>query len=124
MMEATEKLAAQVGTRSACEVLGVPRSSLYEQRRRWRHPTPELKGPATWTYFYLYVIIDIFSRYVVGWMAAEKENSAHAIRLIRETCDKEGIAPGEFLSNLQTFKPSNGERSEPRVVDESPWDGL
>ena len=41
-MEATEKLSAKVDTRSACDALGVPRSSLYEQRRRWRHPTVTL----------------------------------------------------------------------------------
>ncbi len=39
-----------------------------------------------WTYFYLYVIIDIFSRYVVGWLVASRENSDLAVHLISETC--------------------------------------
>lgn len=41
-----------------------------------------------WTYFYLYVILDIFSRYVVGWMVAERESAELAKRLIAETCRK------------------------------------
>ncbi len=46
-------------------------------------PYTKLKGPAKWEYFYLYVILDIFSRYVVGWMVAEHENAKLASRLIR-----------------------------------------
>jgi putative transposase len=43
-------------------------------------------GPVKWSYFQLYVIIDIFSRYVVGWMIAHRESSTLAGRLIEETC--------------------------------------
>jgi putative transposase len=53
-------------------------------------------GPAKWTYFYLYVILDIFSRYVVGWMLAPRESAALAERLIAETCTKQGIEPGQL----------------------------
>ncbi len=53
----------------------------------------KLLGPTKWTYFYLYVILDIFSRYVVGWMLADRENSALAGRLIEETCHKQGVEP-------------------------------
>jgi len=53
-----------------------------------------VKGPVKWTYYYLYVILDIFSRYVVGWMVATRESSELARRLIDETCDKQGIEPG------------------------------
>jgi transposase InsO family protein len=53
-------------------------------------------GPAKWTYFYLYVILDIFSRYVVGWMVAHRESAALAERLIAETCEKQGIKPGQL----------------------------
>jgi transposase InsO family protein len=49
---------------------------------------PKLKGPVKWTYYYLYVILDIFSRYVVGWMIAERESATLAKRLIAETCAK------------------------------------
>jgi putative transposase len=53
-------------------------------------------GPAKWTYFYLYVILDVFSRYVVGWMVAHRESAALAQKLIRETCMRQGIAPGQL----------------------------
>jgi putative transposase len=51
----------------------------------------KLHGPAKWTYYYLYVILDIFSRYVVGWMVASRESAALAEVLIRQTCVKQGI---------------------------------
>ena len=57
----------------------------------WSWDITKLKGPAKWTYFYLYVIIDIFSRYVVGWMVAHRESAALAKRLIADTCEKQQI---------------------------------
>jgi putative transposase len=48
----------------------------------------KLHGPATWTYYHLYVILDIFSRYVVGWMVATCESAALAGKLIAATCAK------------------------------------
>lgn len=62
----------------------------------WSWDITKLLGPAKWTYFYLYVILDIFSRYVVGWMIAPHESAALAERLIAETCAKQGIAPGQL----------------------------
>ena len=59
----------------------------------WSWDITRLLGPKRWTYFYLYVLLDIFSRYVVGWMVAERENSALAARLIEQTCLKQGIEP-------------------------------
>ena len=56
----------------------------------------KLKGPAKWTYYYLYVILDIFSRYVVGWMIAMREAGALAKRLIASTCEKQGIEEGQL----------------------------
>jgi putative transposase len=58
----------------------------------WSWDITKLLGPAKWTYFYLYVILDVFSRYVVGWMIAERETAALAETLIAETCAKQGIA--------------------------------
>ena len=55
---------------------------------------PKLLGPAKWTYFYLYVILDIFSRYVVGWMVAHRESAALASKLIEQSCRRQGITPG------------------------------
>ena len=57
----------------------------------WSWDITKLLGPVKWTYFYLYVILDIFSRYVVGWMVAHRESAVLAERLIRETCEKQGI---------------------------------
>ena len=62
----------------------------------WSWDITKLLGPAKWTYFYLYVILDIFSRYVVGWMLAPHESAALAERLIAETCAKQGIEPGQL----------------------------
>jgi putative transposase len=62
----------------------------------WSWDITKLKGPAKWTLFYLYVILDIFSRYVVGWMLSHAESAAQAKRLIGETCDKQGIVPGQL----------------------------
>ena len=59
----------------------------------WSWDVTKLLGPKKWTYFYLYVLLDIFSRYVVGWMVADRENSALAGRLIEETCHKQGVEP-------------------------------
>ncbi len=62
----------------------------------WTWDITKLRGPAKWTYFYLYVVLDIFSRYVVGWMIAHAERAALAKRLIDETCAKEAVEPGSL----------------------------
>lgn len=62
----------------------------------WSWDITKLKGPQKWTYFYLYVILDIFSRYVVGWMLAHRESAVLAERLIEATLKKQGIGPGEL----------------------------
>lgn len=58
----------------------------------WSWDITKLHGPAKWTYYHLYVIIDIFSRYVVGWMLAERETAALAEKLLADTVTKQGIA--------------------------------
>ena len=62
----------------------------------WSWDITKLKGPQKWTYFYLYVIIDVFSRCVVGWTVAIRESSALAQILFQETCEKHGIAPDQL----------------------------
>jgi putative transposase len=62
----------------------------------WSWDITKLLGPVKWSYFYLYVILDIFSRYVVGWMIAPNESSALAKRLIAETCEKQNVLPGQL----------------------------
>ncbi len=88
-------------------------AQVHERRRQLRHPryaAPELlatgpnqlwswditklKGPVKWTYFYLYVILDVFSRYVVGWMAALRDSATLAQRLIAQTCERQGVERG------------------------------
>jgi putative transposase len=86
------------------------RQQVRERRDQLRHPTytkPELlatgpnqlwswditklRGPVKWTYYYLYTILDIFSRYVPGWLIATCESASLAKQLIAETCTKQGI---------------------------------
>ena len=62
----------------------------------WSWDITKLLGPAKWTYFYLYVILDIFSRYTVGWLIAHRECSELASRLIRETCEKQDVKPDQL----------------------------
>jgi putative transposase len=56
----------------------------------------KLHGPAKWTYSYLYVILDIYSRYAVGWMLATRESAVLAEKLIAETAAKQGISRGQL----------------------------
>jgi putative transposase len=60
----------------------------------WSWDITKLKGPAKWTCFHLYVILDIYSRYVVGWLIAPRESAELAEQLIADTVEKENIAPG------------------------------
>jgi len=62
----------------------------------WSWDITKLLGPAKWTSYSLYVILDIFSRYVVGWMVAHQESAALAERLIAATCEKQEIVPGQL----------------------------
>ena len=62
----------------------------------WSWDITKLLGPAKWTYFYLYVILDVFSRYVTGWMVAMRESAELAKRLIEQSCAKQNIQPGQL----------------------------
>jgi putative transposase len=57
----------------------------------WSWDITKLKGPAKWTYFYLYVILDVFSRYVVGWTVQHREGAQLAKALIRQACEQQKI---------------------------------
>ena len=63
----------------------------------WSWDITKLKGPQKWSYFYLYVILDIFSRYAVGWMVARRESAELAKHLISESCQKQNIQPGQLI---------------------------
>ena len=62
----------------------------------WSWDITKLLGPTKWSYFYLYVLLDIFSRYVVGWMVAHRESAQLAKRLIAESARKQSIEPGQL----------------------------
>lgn len=62
----------------------------------WSWDITKLLGPAKWTYFYLYVILDVYSRYAVGWMVAHREQAELAERLIAETIAKQDVPPGQL----------------------------
>jgi putative transposase len=101
----------------------------------WTWDITKLRGPAKWTYYYLYVIIDVFSRYVVGWMVAERECASLARRLFEETCAKQGIVPGQLTVHADRGAPMTSKllaqmladlgvtksHSRPHVSDDNPF---
>ena len=62
----------------------------------WSWDITKLLGPAKWTYYHLYVILDIYSRYTVGWMLASRENADLAQRLIRDSIEKQNVEPDQL----------------------------
>ena len=101
----------------------------------WSWDITRLLGPRRWTYYYLYVLLDIFSRYVVGWMVADRENSALAARLIEQTCLKQGIEPHTLTLHSDRGAPMTSKctaqlladlgvtrsLSRPQVSDDNPF---
>ena len=85
--------------------------------RVWSWDISQLKGPAKWLYFYLYVILDIYSRYVVGWLVAEQESSELAQALIAETCAKQGIHPGQLILHSDRGSPMKSKPVSQLLVD-------
>jgi putative transposase len=63
----------------------------------WSWDITKLKGPVKWTYYYLYVMLDIFSRYVVGWMLASRECNSLAQRLIEQSCQNQSIGQNQLI---------------------------
>jgi putative transposase len=62
----------------------------------WSWDITKLRGPAKWTSYHLYVILDVFSRFVVGWMIAYRESAELAKRLIEHSCQKQLTVPGQL----------------------------
>jgi len=101
----------------------------------WSWDITKLRGPVKWTYFYLYVILDIFSRYVVGWMVAPKETATLAQKLIRESCKRQAIDPGQLTIHADRGSPMiakttaqlfvtlgiSKSHSRPHVSDDNPY---
>ena len=65
----------------------------------------KLHGPEKWTYYYLYSIIDIYSRYIPGWMLARAERASLAEALMAETIEKQGIGRGELTIHSDRGSP-------------------
>lgn len=94
-------LAAHHEVRERRDVLRHPRYAAPEllatqPNQLWSWDITKLRGPAKWTYYYLYVILDVFSRYVVGWTIALRESARLAETLLAETYTRQGIVPGQL----------------------------
>ena len=70
----------------------------------WSWDITKLRGPAKWNYFQLYVMIDVFSRYVTGWMVAERESAELAKHFIEDTLQKHTIPPGQLTIHADRGK--------------------
>ncbi len=101
----------------------------------WSWDITKLKGPTTWSWYHLYVILDVFSRHVVGWMVAPYESAALAEKLIATCCAREGIQPGQLTihadrGSSMTSKPVallladlgvTKSHSRPHVSNDNPY---
>jgi len=101
----------------------------------WSWDITKLLGPVKWTYFYLYVVLDVFSRAVVGWMVAHRESAELARRFIAETAATQGITPGHLTihadrGSSMTSKPVaflladlgiTKSHSRPHVSNDNPY---
>ena len=101
----------------------------------WSWDITKLLGPVKWTYFYLYVILDVFSRYVTGWMVAQRESAELAKRFIEETIGKHPVPAGQLnihadRGRVMTSKPVaflladlgvTKTHSRPYVSDDNPY---
>jgi putative transposase len=101
----------------------------------WSWDLTKLAGPARWTWFYLYVILDIYSRYVVGWMVAAREAASLAERLLADTIANQQVEAGQLTVHADrgtsmTAKPVallladlgiTKSHSRPHVPDDNPY---
>ena len=79
----------------------------------WSWDITKLHGPAKWTYHYLYVLLDIYSRYVIGWMVASPEAASLAERLLADAIAAQGVQPDQLAVHADrgtsmTSKPDDG----------------
>src|SRR3569832_1201585 len=63
----------------------------------WSWDITKLRGPGKWTYYYLYVILDVYSRYVVGWCVAYRYSAELAEQLILDACLQQRIERGQLI---------------------------
>ena len=101
----------------------------------WSWDITKLRGPAKGTYYYLYVVMDIYSRLVVGWMLADRENANLAGQLIAESCARHGVQPDQLILHSDRGAPMTAKctaqlladlgvtrsLSRPQVSDDNPF---
>ena len=103
--------------------------------RVWSWDITRLRGPAKWSYFYLYVLLDIFSRYAVGWLLARCESAALACQLVASACRQQRIVKGQLTVHADRGAPMKSKPlalllsdlevgrsfSRPHVSDDNPF---
>jgi putative transposase len=113
----------------------IPRLVARGPNEIWSWDITKLKGPCKGIFYLLYVILDIYSRYVVGWLLAERENAGLAQHLLRETMAKHGIEPGQLTVHQDRGAPMRAKStkqllddlgasrsySRPRVSNDNPF---
>ncbi len=101
----------------------------------WTWDVTWLRGPVKYSYYALYVILDLFSRFNPGWMLAHEESGELAAKLIRETCERQGIEPGSLILHADRGPVPKGKTvkcllrdldvlrsfSRPRVSNDNPF---
>jgi putative transposase len=83
----------------------------------WSWDTTKLPGPTKGTYFTLYVILDIFSRYIVGWQVTKSESAAVAQELIDACCAKQKVARGQLTIHADRGSPMTAKSTALLYVD-------
>jgi putative transposase len=83
----------------------------------WSWDITRLRSGLKWQHFYLYVLLDIFSRYVVGWLVAQAETAGLAGALIEETCDKHNIARERLILHSDRGSPMRAKSTAELLVD-------
>lgn len=83
----------------------------------WSWDITKLRSTTKWQFFYLYVLLDIFSRYVVGWLLATAENAGLARALIEDTCDQYDIARGSLTLHSDRGSPMRAKTTAELMVD-------
>ena len=113
----------------------VPTLKAIAPNQVWSWDISYLKGPRRGSFFYLYLIMDIFSRKIIYWKVHKEENSEFAANLLKEACLKENIQPGQVTLHSDNGSPMRGvpmltmmqslgvqkSFSRPRVSNDNPF---
>jgi putative transposase len=116
-------------------VYAAPELLATQANQLWSWDITKLKGPVKWSWYYLYVLLDVFSRYVVGWLVADREATALAKALIATSCERQGIGRDQLTVHadrgaVMTSKPVallfgdlgiTQSHSRPSVANDNPY---